>query len=622
MLAVRHREDDGADPTVDSAAVARDPVSRLVVPGHRADMHAKALGAGAGEVVFDLEDAVAADGKVAAREQVAATLARPEWGGRAVAVRVNAPGSSEHAADLEMCADVRTPSIVVPKVEALDDVRAAAAVAPVQALIESPAGLAAASAIGAHSRVIALILGYADLAAALGRRGAERDPARWLVAQETLLAAARIGDALAVDGPSFALRDTRLVGAHARAARELGFDGKWAIHPAQVAPIEAAFAASAAEQRWAQRVKEAVEAAAASGGAAASLDGALVDEAMVRQADRLLALPAAPAAPLAREPNHRVSAPAFDDLPTGATFEAVGLTLTEGHAALHQAIVGDRLRLALDADLFATVTGAPGLLAHPMLVCDVAIGQSTAPSVRVLGNLFYRGLGARPVTLGTTLHTTTEVVARRLASRGRGIVALRVRTVDGHGEPVLDFHRAPLLPARGEDPGADDLAGVGEPVDAAALVPAGWDLAPLRAQPLGPLFTALREGDTYADANAETITAAPELARLSLNLAHTHTDAGGSQDGQRLVYGGHVIGVAAARVTRMLPDLATILAWESCEHLGPSFEGDRLHVAMEITGLEPLSDGGLVHLRVHCTATGSDGDPRGVLDWRLVALMP
>jgi acyl dehydratase len=349
----------------------------------------------------------------------------------------------------------------------------------------------------------------------------------------------------------------------------------------------------------------------------------MVDEAMVRQARRLLALPFdAPPAPAA--PDHRVAAPYYDDLATGTIFRAPGVTLTDGHAALHQAIVGDRLRLSLDAALFEAVTGTPGLLAHPMLVCDVAIGQSTAPSARVLGNLFYRGLGARPVPVGTTLRTTTEVVARRDASRGRGIVALRVTTVDAAGEPVLDFWRAPLLPGAGGDgPGeADDLAALGRPVDAAALVPPAWDLGPLRAEPLGTLFMSLNEGDTYEVEAAETVTAATELARLSLNLAHTHTDAAAGAHGARLVYGGHVIGVAAAHVTRALPDLATILAWESCDHLAPTFEGDRLRTRIEIAGLEPLPDGGLVRLRVRTAAIADDDTERDVLDWRLIALMP
>jgi citrate lyase beta subunit/acyl dehydratase len=602
--------------------------SCLVVPGHQARMHAKALEAGADEVVFDLEDAVAADAKAAARDQVARTLAAAEWAERRVAVRVNGSGSDAQAEDLAMCGALGLArlSIVVPKVESPADVAAAVRVAPVHALIETPRGLAAAAPIASEDAVEALILGYADLAAALGRRGAEHDLDRWLVAQETLLAGARIGGAQAIDGPFFGLRDERGVSSAARAARELGFDGKWAIHPAQVAAINAAFSPSARERRWAVAVTAAVEdAGAAHGGAAATVDGAMVDEAMLRQARRVLALPYEDEPETAPpDATHRVAAPYYDELARGNVFAAPGLTLTEGHAALHQSIVGDRLRLSLDAALYEAVTGTRGLLAHPMLVCDVAIGQSTAPSARVLGNLLYRGLGARPVPVGTTLRTTTEIVARRDASRGRGIVALHVRTVDGGGEPILDFWRAPLLPSRSDAGGgdADDLALVGRPVDAATLVPAGWRLDALRTDPLGALFAQLRGGDTYDVEAAETVTAATELARLSLNLAHTHTDASVGAHGERLVYGGHVIGIAAAHLTRALPDLATILAWESCDHLGPTFEGDLLRTRIEITDLRPLADGGLVHLRARTSAAGESGDARDVLDWRLVALMP
>jgi acyl dehydratase len=200
-------------------------------------------------------------------------------------------------------------------------------------------------------------------------------------------------------------------------------------------------------------------------------------------------------------------------------------------------------------------------------------------------------------------------------------VALRVRTVDAGGMPVLDFWRAPLLPVHdaSEDPEGDDLARVGEPVDAAGLIPAGWDLEPLRESRLGPLFADLREGEDYVIEAAETVTAAPELARMSLNLAHAHTDAGASSHGERLVYGGHVIGIAAAHVTRALPDLATILAWESCEHLGPAFEGDRLRTQMRVTGLRAP---GLVHLEVRTSATSRGEPDRDVLQWRLVGLMP
>jgi acyl dehydratase len=120
----------------------------------------------------------------------------------------------------------------------------------------------------------------------------------------------------------------------------------------------------------------------------------------------------------------------------------------------------------------------------------------------------------------------------------------------------------------------------------------------------------------------ETVTAAPELARVSLNLAMTHTDARSSVYGERLVYGGHVTGIAAAHVTRALPDLATILVWHSCDHLAPTFEGDILTSRIDITGHEPLGDGGLIELHVSLSARSLGGLNRDVLDWKLVALMP
>lgn len=586
-------------------------------------MHKKALSTEADEVVFDLEDAVAAEGKAAAREQVAETLADAAWAQQTVAVRVNPIDSGHQADDLAMCAELDVPSLtlVVPKVESVADLIPAAGVAPIQALIETPAGLADATHIARSEAVISLILGYADLAAALGRRNFGGDPARWLVAQETLLAAARRADVQAIDGPYFSLRDVRGLAAAARHTQELGFDGKWAIHPAQVHLLNATFGATPEEREWAQRIMHAVNTAGELGAGAVAVQGSMVDAAMDRQARRLLTLPMAPARTTEPDPTHRVSAPYFEDLETGDEFRAPAVTITDGHASLHQAIVGDRLRLSLDMDLYEAVTGVRGLLAHPMLVCDLAIGQSTAPSGRVVGNLFYRGLGARPVPIGITLRTTTTVVARRPASGGRGIVALRVSTVDAHGTPVLDFWRAPLLPMRGTDRegASDDLTQIGEPVAISGLIPTGWDLAPLRDTRLGPLFADLRSGDDYLIEAAETVTAAPELARLSLNLAHAHTDAGASTHGERLVYGGHVIGIAAAQVTRALPDLATILAWESCEHLGPTFEGDRLRSRVRITGLEPP---GLVHLAVRTTASSNGDPPRDVLEWALVGLMP
>ena len=598
-------------------------------------MHEKAAGSQADEVVFDLEDAVAPEAKEDARRQVAATLAQPGWRRRTVAVRINPVGSDEHADDLRALADIGAApglSIVLPKAERASDPAGLADLlpgVPVQALIETPAGLLAAPEIARAEGVIGLILGYADLAAALGRRGAERDRGRWVVHQEAVLAAARAAGIQAIDGPWFGLGDLAGLRAAARSAKELGFDGSWAIHPEQIGPLNKAYSASEAELEWARAVEAAVADAGATGAAVARLDGAMVDEAMARQARRLLALPrqapAEDAGPSRRAASH--GAPYFDELSVGDVYGAPGLTLNEGHAALHQAVIGDRLRLVLDQELCREVTGWSAPMAHPLLVCDVAIGQSTGPSGRVLGNLFYRGLGCRPVPLGTTLRTRTEVVAHRATSKGRGIVALRVTASDGKGEPILDFWRCPLLPTRGgleADPAAaDDLDAVGGQVEVHPLVPGGWALEPMRRSALGPLARDISAGDAWEVEAGETVTSAPELARLSLNLAMAHTDGTASSHGRKLVYGGHVIGIAAAHVTRVLPDLATILAWHSCDHLAPTFGGDVLHTSVAIEEVEPLPDGGLVTIRARVSASaGRDEEPREVLDWRLVGLLP
>ena len=168
---------------------------------------------------------------------------------------------------------------------------------------------------------------------------------------------------------------------------------------------------------------------------------------------------------------HIPGGPYFDDLEVGQVFDsAPSMTLTAGAAAVHQSILGDRLRLALDAQLAYAVTGATAALAHPALVCDVAIGQSTLATQRVKANLFYRGLRFhRFPVIGDSLFTRTEVVGlkQNSAKPGRaptGLAALRMTTVDQIGRLVLDFYRCAMLPLRDEaaETGrADDLSAIG-----------------------------------------------------------------------------------------------------------------------------------------------------------------
>jgi acyl dehydratase len=327
-------------------------------------------------------------------------------------------------------------------------------------------------------------------------------------------------------------------------------------------------------------------------------------------------------------------APFFEDLTAGQVFASVPITLTTGHAAQHQAILGDRLRLALDAVLARDVIGAGAPLAHPGLVCDIAIGQSTEPTQRVIGNLFYRGLVFHRLPLiGDTLKTTTEVVGLRQnsAKPGRpatGLAALRIRTSDQEGREVLDFHRCAMLPLRdadGQTGAADDLTTIGSPPDRETMVGAlsGWDLGRFRAEVPGPHSDALEVGSEWKVTGADVVSSAPELARLSLNIAFAHHDRGAGRAGRRLVYGGHTIGIAAAQLNRVLPNLMTILGWQSCDHLGPVFEGDTLRSTVELEDLDALPSGGaLLRLRSRVVAQGEPGeDEREVLDWRLFGAM-
>jgi len=327
-----------------------------------------------------------------------------------------------------------------------------------------------------------------------------------------------------------------------------------------------------------------------------------------------------------------VGGPYFDELRHGQVFDdAPSVTLTSGLAASHQAILGDRLRLSLDAPLAARVLGQ-GTLAHPGLVTDIAIGQSTLATHHVKANLFYRGLRflSYPV-IGDTLTTVTEVVGLRenKSKPGRaptGLAALHMITTDGNGATVLDFYRCamlPLSPAANPDRAvhADDLSAIGPGDDAQPATPE-WDLDAYRSSVGGQHFSEELAGRVYRS-SADVVSSAPELARLSLNIAATHHDerVAGKAAGGRLVYGGHTIGLALSQANRAFPNLVTVLGWDSCDHTGPVHEGDTLSSEITVEEAAPLTTGGgVLRLRSKVVAHG-DGEDRDVLDWRYRVLM-
>lgn len=274
----------------------------LSVPGLNEHMIDKGLGSGADEVILDLEDSVPPEAKQAARATVAAALAAATRTG--LAVRINAVRSPWCHADALACATAAGParSLIVPKVESagdlafidrlLDGAEAESGRGEplaVQALIETAAGLAnLAEIVTATPRLQAIILGYADLSASLGRPSVGAPPT-WLAEQHSILVAARHAGIAAIDGPYLGVDTGSDFATAVDHAAALGFDGKWVIHPRQIDAVTTAFTPTPDQVGWARRVVAALDEAHEAGRGAVSLEGQMIDEALAVAARRTLA---------------------------------------------------------------------------------------------------------------------------------------------------------------------------------------------------------------------------------------------------------------------------------------------------------------------------------------------
>ncbi|MGH3561513.1 MAG: acyl dehydratase, partial [Mycobacterium sp.] len=202
-----------------------------------------------------------------------------------------------------------------------------------------------------------------------------------------------------------------------------------------------------------------------------------------------------------------------------------------------------------------------------------------------------------------------------------GLVALQVTTIDQVDRLILDFYRCAMLPLRRDAADTDhhdDLSGIGADAAAPSQVAADWDADAFREWVPGPHFDPGIVG-TVLHSTSDVVSSAPELARLTLNIAAVHHDSRAS--GRRLVYGGHTIGLALAQAVRLLPNLVTVLGWQSCDHTGPVHEGDTLYSELHVESAEPTATGGVLELQSLVYAVGDAGEPdRQVLDWRFTAL--
>jgi (S)-citramalyl-CoA lyase len=264
--------------------------SWLFTPGTRPDRFAKASAVGADVAIIDLEDSVAPNEKESAREVALGYLASPRNARARIALRINGLDKAAGVADVNALLHVRTwpDFLVLPKTETsghlqiLDRLLAAAgANTHLIGIVESAAGLAAVEAISAATpRLAGLMLGAADLAADLGADAAWEPLA---FARSRLVAASALHAVMPIDSPFFDIHDERGLREETGRAVALGFEAKAAIHPNQIAIINAALTPTEAAVAKARAI------IAENAKGVGTVGGEMIDEAVARKARRVLA---------------------------------------------------------------------------------------------------------------------------------------------------------------------------------------------------------------------------------------------------------------------------------------------------------------------------------------------
>jgi citrate lyase beta subunit len=248
----------------------------------------KALASGADAVVADLEDGTAPDEKKAARDIVEALFTDGQ-AGCARALRVNAPETEWFAGDLELGGRIELDFLMLPKATPRSLAALGPSGPPVVAIVESAEGLRLAYETASAERVVALALGTHDLGAEL-RTTPRPDGLEVLYARSKVVAdSAAAGRRAPFDTVYVDVGDPRGLEEECLLARTLGLRGKLCIHPGQLEAVNRVFAPSDEEVEWARRVVQAYEQGVREGRGAVALDGRMVDLAVVRRAQRLLA---------------------------------------------------------------------------------------------------------------------------------------------------------------------------------------------------------------------------------------------------------------------------------------------------------------------------------------------
>ena len=242
-------------------------------------------------IIFDLEDAVTASEKDSARDLLATTLATGDYGARMRIVRINGLDTEWGQADAKAARDMKADAVLLPKVGSPADIDALAAITgdmPIWAMMETPRGMLNAPQIAAHPKLTGMVMGTNDLAKEMQTRfRADREPL--LAGLGLCLLAAKTEGLVIVDGVYNAYKDEEGLAVECEQGRDMGFDGKTLIHPAQVKIANTAFGPSADEVDLARRQIAAFEETKAQGQGVAVVDGRIVENLHVATAHETLA---------------------------------------------------------------------------------------------------------------------------------------------------------------------------------------------------------------------------------------------------------------------------------------------------------------------------------------------
>ncbi len=270
---------------------ARPYRSVLYIPGSKDRALEKARGLPVDAIIFDLEDAVAPDEKENARATLAGALEQGGYGNRMRIVRINGLDTQWGEADAKAAAGMDCDAVLLPKVESTAQLDALAALVgdkPIWAMMETPSGMLNAAEIAAHPQLTGFVMGTNDLAKELQTRcRADRLP--MMAGLGLCLLAAKAEGIVIVDGVYNAFKDAEGLKVECDQGRDMGFDGKTLIHPAQVDVANAAFAPSEAEIDLAKRQIAAYEETEVSGQGVAVVDGKIVENLHVVTAREILA---------------------------------------------------------------------------------------------------------------------------------------------------------------------------------------------------------------------------------------------------------------------------------------------------------------------------------------------